>query len=153
MLLYLLIKWVHVFLAIVAVGANITYSVWLARAARDPQHLPFVLRGVQILDDRIANPCYIALLITGGAMVGISGLSFTTPWVLTSLILFVIATLGGFLGYTPVLRRQIRLAEAGQIDSDEYRTAAQQGQRLGMGLGLVVAVIIFLMVVKPSLWA
>ena len=30
---YLLLKWLHVFSAIVAVGANVTYGIWLARAA------------------------------------------------------------------------------------------------------------------------
>ena len=152
-MLYLLIKWLHVFLAIVAVGANITYSVWLARAARDPQHLPFVLQGVHILDSRIANPAYILLLITGGAMAFIGGIPFSTPWVLTSLVLYVIAILAGLLGYAPVLRRQVHLAETGQIESDEYRTVARQGQQLGMGLSILVAVIVFLMVVKPPLWA
>jgi hypothetical protein len=47
----------HVFLAIVAVGFNISYSVWLAREARDPtEQCLYVLRGIKILDDRFANP-------------------------------------------------------------------------------------------------
>ncbi len=42
-MLYLIIKWLHVLLAIVAVGTNITYGVWLARAERSPEVLPFTL--------------------------------------------------------------------------------------------------------------
>ena len=50
-------------------GANLTYGVWLARAARESQHLAFALRGVKILDDRIANPAYGVIFLTGMAMV------------------------------------------------------------------------------------
>ncbi len=50
------IKTLHIFFAIVAVGANITYSVWVARAAREPEHTGYALRGIKFIDDRIANP-------------------------------------------------------------------------------------------------
>jgi hypothetical protein len=66
---YLLLKWVHVLMAVAALGANLTYGVWLARAARESQHLAFALRGVKILDDRIANPAYGVIFLTGMAMV------------------------------------------------------------------------------------
>ncbi len=46
----------HVLLGITVVGANVTYGVWFSCAARDPRHLPFALRGVKMLDDRLANP-------------------------------------------------------------------------------------------------
>jgi uncharacterized membrane protein len=152
-MLYLIIKWLHVLLAITAVGANITYGVWLARAAKQHEHLPFALRGVQILDDRIANPCYILLLITGFAMAGMGSIPLTTPWLMISLILFVINILLGFLVYTPLLRRQIRLAESEGAQSPEYQAVASRGSTLGMVLSVFTLIIIFMMVVKPSLWS
>src|SRR5438876_6179354 len=106
---YLILEWLHVLLAIVAVGANATYGVWLARASRDPQVLPFTLRGVKMLDDRVANPAYGLLLVTGLAMAGIGRLSLTTLWILVALVLWVVLVLIGVLGYTPTLREQIRL--------------------------------------------
>ena len=60
--LYPYIKLLHVLLAIVAVGFNASYGIWLARAAREPEHLGHVLRGIKILDDRFANPAYGLLL-------------------------------------------------------------------------------------------
>src|SRR5579864_5251954 len=98
---YLILKWVHVLLAITAVGANVTYGIWIARASRDPQHLPFTLRGVKILDDRIANPAYGLLLVTGLALAYVGGLSLTTRWILVALILYVALVLIGLLGFTP----------------------------------------------------
>ncbi|HEX2172947.1 MAG TPA: DUF2269 family protein [Dehalococcoidia bacterium] len=149
-MLYLILKWLHVLLAIVAIGANVTYAVWLNRAAGRPDVLPFVLRGVKILDDRIANPAYGLLLVTGLAMVFVGGLSLLTPWILGSLVLYVIAVLLGLFGYTPTLRRQIQLVEGGQGESDEYRSLALRGQVLGIALAVIVVVIVFLMVVKPG---
>src|SRR3954447_55752 len=140
-MLYLIIKWLHILLAITAVGANITYGVWLSRAAKQSEHLPFTLRGVQILDDRIANPCYLLLLVTGVAMAFIQPWPITTPWLLVSLILFVINLLLGFLVYTPILRRQIRLAETEGPGSVEYQDAARRGMVLGMILSVFTLII------------
>jgi uncharacterized membrane protein len=152
-MLYLVLKWIHVLLAIVAIGANITYGIWLAQGKRHPQHLAFALRGVKILDDRIANPSYIMLLITGVALTFIGGLPLTTPWILSALVLYVILVLVGLFGYTPTLRRQVQLAEAGQVDSSEYAALAQRGTVLGIVLAVLVVAITFFMVVKPPLWS
>ena len=149
-MLYLILKWLHVLLAIAAIGANITYGVWISRAARNPEVLPFTLRGVKILDDRIANPAYGLLLVTGVAMVFVGGWSFTTPWILISLVLFVIVVLLGLFGFTPTLRRQIQLAESGSLNSPEYAAVAQRGTILGIVLAVLVVAIVFLMVVKPG---
>ena len=149
-MLYLILKWLHVLLAIAAIGANITYGVWISRAARNSEVLPFTLRGVKILDDRIANPAYGLLLVTGVALVFVGGWSFTTPWILMSLALYVIAVLLGLFGYTPTLRRQIQLAESGSLNSPEYAAVAQRGTILGIILAVVVVAIVFLMVVKPG---
>ncbi len=85
---YILLKWIHVLLAITAVGANITYGIWIARSTKgDAKYHAQVLRTIKFLDDRVANPCYGLLLLTGGAMVALSrsggtgGWSFTTPWI------------------------------------------------------------------------
>src|SRR5512144_2182601 len=107
-MLYLLLKWLHVLSAIVAVGANITYGIWIARASRNPDFLPFTLRCIKLIDDRLANPAYGALLITGLLMVFTVRFPLTTPWLLTALVLYVLVALVGLFGYTPTLRRQIQ---------------------------------------------
>ena len=152
MTLYTLLKFLHVLAAIVAVGANVTYGVWFARAARDPGHLAFALRGVKTLDDRLANPAYGVLLITGVALLLAGGLPWTTPWLLTSLVLYAVLLLLGLRMYTPVLRNQIALLEAESPNSEAYRRLAARGQRLGALIAVVVLLIIYLMVTKPVLW-
>jgi uncharacterized membrane protein len=150
---YLLLKWLHVFSAIVAVGANVTYGIWLARAGRNPEALPFTLRGIKLLDDRLANPAYGLLLVTGLSMAYVDGLPLTTPWLLTALVLYVLVALTGFFGYTPTLRRQIEALDREGVQSPNYQALARRGGRFGMILAVLVTAIIFLMVVKPGLWA
>jgi uncharacterized membrane protein len=36
-MLYLLLKWLHILAVIVAVGANVTYGFWIARASRQSE--------------------------------------------------------------------------------------------------------------------
>ncbi len=149
---YAILKFLHVFLAIAAVGANMTYGVWLSRAARDPKHLAFTLKGVKVLDDRIANPAYALLLVTGIVMLFMRKIMWSTPWLLVGLILYAVLVVLGLLGYTPTLRRQIAVLGTKGPHSPEYRLLAARGMRLGILLAIVVIVIAFLMVTKPALW-
>lgn len=150
-LLYPILKWLHVLLAITAVGANITYGVWIARSQRDREHLAYVLRTIKFIDDRIANPAYGGLLLTGLAMVFlVSSALLLTPWLLISLVLYAVVIVLGLFMYTPTLRRQIAAAEQGGPDSQDYKIAAGQGRQLGMIIAALVVVIVFLMVVKPG---
>jgi uncharacterized membrane protein len=148
--LYPYIKFLHVLLAIVAVGFNASYGVWLARAAREPAHLGHVLRGIKLLDDRFANPAYGLLLVTGLANVFIAGIPLTTPWIAGGLALWLVLIVVGAAVYSPTLRKQIAALEAGGPDSAEYRALAARGRTVGILLAVIVVVIVFLMVVKPG---
>ncbi len=150
-LLYLILKYLHVLFAIVAVGLNATYGVWLARASRDPDHLAFALRGVKFLDDRMANPAYGLLLLSGLAMVWVGQLDVRAFWIGASLALWVVA-IGVAAGvYTPLLKNQIAAIEKAGPDSPEYRSLSSRSTRVGLLLMVVVLLIVFMMVVKPVL--
>ena len=151
-MLYLILKWLHVLLAITAVGANITYGIWLARGARNPEHLAFTVRGIKILDDRIANPAFILLLITGLAMTFAGGIPLSTPWISASITLYVVLVVVGLFGYSPTLRRQVAMAEAGEGGTESYTALARRGLAFGVALAILALTITFLMVVKPPLW-
>ena len=47
--LYPWLKTLHILFAIVAVGFNISYGIWQARAAREPEHMGYALRGIKFL--------------------------------------------------------------------------------------------------------
>jgi uncharacterized membrane protein len=152
-MLFPLLKWLHILSAIIAVGSNVTYGVWITRATRTPENLAFTLRGIKLIDDRIANPAYGLLLITGLSMVFTVSFSLTTPWLMTALILYALLVVIGLFGYSPTLRRQIQLIESYGLDSTEYRAMANRGTVLGILLAILAVSIIYLMVVKPPLWS
>jgi uncharacterized membrane protein len=146
---FLIVKYIHILAAIVAVGFNISYVVWIIRARSDPGHLPFALKGIKFLDDRIANPAYGVLLVTGLLMVFLAGYSITTFWIDAALVLFVVLVVLAVTQYTPTLRDQIKLAEAGDTTSAEFTRIAKRSQIVGQALGVIVLVILAMMVFKP----
>ena len=148
--LYAVTKFIHVFAAIVAVGVNTSYGVWLARARREPEHELHVLRGIKILDDRYANPAYVVLLITGVTNVFIGHWGFTTFWIITALILYGVLVVLGLFTYTPTLRRQIEVFQSEGPDSATYKALSNRGRVVGIALAVVVTAIVWLMVTKPS---
>jgi uncharacterized membrane protein len=148
---YSALKYVHVVLATLAVGFNASYAVWIARAAREPQYLAYSLRGVKFIDDRLANPAYALLLVTGLLMVWRGPVSLHQFWIATALVLYVILMgLGGGV-YTPTLRKQISALETSGPGSAEYRRLSARGTAVGALLGVLVLAIVFLMVVKPTI--
>jgi uncharacterized membrane protein len=149
---YSLIKWVHVLSAIAALGANLTYSVWISRAAGAPQSLVYTLQSIRYIDNRLANRAYILLLLTGLIMVYMGRWMLTTSWLITALVLYVIVALLGAFVYSRTLRSQIELAETTGPGTEEYQALARRSNLYGaITIGIVV-IIVFLMVVKPHLF-
>jgi hypothetical protein len=147
---YSLLKFVHVLLAITAVGSNITYGVWNALAAREPAHAPFALKGIAFIDRRVANPAYGLLLITGLVLILIGptwGLG--NGWVASALILFALLIVVAIGFYSRVIRQQIKVMDSEGLGSPSYKRLDGQATLYGI-ISLVIALlIVFLMVVKP----
>ena len=150
MTLYLFLKFLHVLLAIVAVGFNASYGIWTARAAKEPEHELHILKGIRTLDDRFANPAYLLLLVTGVSMVLVGDLSFGTLWISAALGLYVVMALVAVTLFTPTLRKQIALVEAGEQRSDAHAALAKRSGMVGGVLALLVIAIVFMMVTKPT---
>lgn len=144
------LKFVHVLLAIVAVGFNASYGIWLAGAGQAPEHEGHVLRGIKRLDDQFATPAYVLLLLTGGLLVVRGPWDFTTTWVAISLGLYVVVSAVAIAGYSPALRAQITALDAHGPQSGEFAAATRRASLTGGVTGVLVIVIIFLMVTKPG---
>jgi uncharacterized membrane protein len=149
--LFLILKYIHILAAIAAVGLNISYAVWFISASREPAHTGFALKGVKFLDDRIANPAYVVVLISGVVMVFLGGYSLTTLWIDLALLLFVALAVLGFAFYSPTLRDQIKLVETGDTTSAEFTRLGRRGQILGQVMAVIVLGILVLMVFKPHI--
>jgi uncharacterized membrane protein len=145
---FLLLKLVHVATAIVAVGANVTYAVWMSRAHRQRTNLVFVIETIRFLDRRLALPAYVLVLITGVAMVVRGAYSFTTGWIVAAIGLYAVAVVVGIAAFAPAIRRQ--LAEAKRDPSSQaYEDVARRTRLLTLVTLVVVGTIVALMVTKP----
>lgn len=149
-MLYTTLKYIHVLLAIVAVGFNIAYGLIIGRARRAGRvELTFALRTVKVMDDYVANPCYLLLLVTGVAMVEAAGYPWSLLWIHMSMALLVVLAVLGLGFYTPTLRKQIAALEARGPEDPEFLRLGKRGAMLGGIMGVLVFVMIGLMVYKP----
>lgn len=148
MTLVLLLKVIHVLAAITAVGANLTYTYWLRYAGQDRDRLVWTMKGIRRLDNFIATPAYVVLLVTGVLMVIGGVFSFQTGWIVAALALYVVVVVLGIAFYAPGLKRQIAEAEVDPT-SPAYAAAARRTNLFGVITTVVVLVIVVLMVVKP----
>jgi uncharacterized membrane protein len=146
---YTWLKLIHILAAIVAVGTNVTYFAWLALARRDPGGSAGILRGIAALDKRLANPAYGVLPLAGILMVLNGHIGFTTFWVWAAIVMYALVGLSAALLFAPSLRRQTDLAVAG-TDPAVYEAAARRTTMTGLLTMVPVAVILYLMVMKPT---
>jgi uncharacterized membrane protein len=146
---YLALKLIHVLAAIVAVGTNVTYFVWLSRTRRQPEQGACVLPGIKALDARLANPAYVVLPVTGILMVLDADLGFTTFWIITAIILYVAMGLIAGVLFSPALRRQVEIATS-DAEPSVYAEAARRTTVTGIITMVPIAAILYLMVIKPT---
>lgn len=144
---YNLLKFVHVLLAITALGSNITYGVWNMLAAREPANLLFTLKGISFIDRRVANPAYGLLLITGLILVAMQW--GWRGWIITALILFVLLIVVAVGFYSRAMRQQIQVLETEGPASAAYKRLEGQTTLYGIISAVIALVIVFVMVVKP----
>jgi len=144
------LKTLHIFFAIVAVGLNISYAVWQARAAREPEHTGYALRGIKFLDDRIANPAYAGLLVVGILLVLLGPWEFTQLWVASAIGLYLVMGAVAFFLYSPTLTNLIAAYESRGAATPEFKALSGRSRKVGILLAVLVVAIIVLMVVKPG---
>jgi len=150
-MLYLWLKTVHVFLAIVAVGFTASYGLIIGRGRKAGRaELTFALKTVQAMGEYVANPGFVLLLVTGFAMIRMSGLPIGTRWIHVSMALVFLALALGFGVAGPTLRKQIAVLEARGPEDAEFQSLSKRGAIVGGILGLMSLVIVYLMVHKPS---
>jgi hypothetical protein len=149
---YLPLKLVHVLSAIVAVGTNVTYFVWLvAMRGRSQAEQGFALQTIKALDSRLANPAYGILPLTGVVMILVADVvEFTTFWIIAAIVLYALVGVIAGVFFAPSLRRQTELVATDGSASGAYEAAARRTRTTGLITMLPVAGILYLMVLKPT---
>jgi uncharacterized membrane protein len=145
---YLVVKFVHILVAILALGTSAGLGIVLELYGDHRTQGAFVLRVIERMVGFFVLPGYALMLATGVWMVHL-GWPSTTKWIQAPLVLWGIGAviLGMFLA---VLHRQTGLFDAEGPASASYRRVSLFGRALGAGVGLVVVFILYLMVFKPG---
>jgi uncharacterized membrane protein len=149
---YDLLRFIHVLFAVTALGATVTYNVWLAHAAREPEHLDFALRGIALLEARIATPSFLMLLVTGVALLLQGPVSWRASWLVAATVLYAAATLVGMFWYAPLVRAQVVSLRRTGLAGDDYRTLEQRMRATGTAMLIAILAVLYLMVTKPQVW-
>ncbi len=148
--IYVTFKYLHVMLAIIAVGFSASYSIWINRAAHEPENLKYILRGVRFLDSRFTNPAFLGLLLFGLGMAWYVGLPLTTLWIGTAIALYFAVALLGILVYAPIFRQLVGTIETRGVRSSEFQILLRRSNLITLFLGVIMLLVVFLMVFKPT---
>lgn len=144
-----LLKFAHVLLAIVAIGGNLTYALWLRLGEREPEHLAYTIRGIRAIDRGVANPAYALLFVTGIALVLVTGIPLTTGWLAVAIAIYLAAAILGYFVFGPVMRAELAVLERDGVGAPEYLRRRSQARSLAIVTTTMVLVILALMVTKP----
>ncbi len=145
---------VHVLAVVLAFGPTYGFGIFTAVAEKSaPRSVPTVLRGVLTTDRYLVSPGLIVVLLAGIYMLIDVDIDAGESWVTVGFIAIIVlfGMVHGF--FRPNTRRALELAErdlaTGDTLSPEYEAISKKLENGGKLAGLIVAVTIFFMVVKP----
>jgi len=146
----------HVMGAILAFGPTFAYSIMGAMAGSEPQHANFSARQVEAIGNRLVYPLAIFQGVTGVLLIWATSIDLrAATWLGISIVLYAIALTFALTVQRSALLRLIALTSTrpapGSPPSPEIPATVRKIRRGGMFTGVLVVVIVFLMVVKPTL--
>jgi uncharacterized membrane protein len=149
-MLYTTLKFVHILLAIIAVGFTSSFGLLAARAANsdDDREMMYALKVIALMST-IAHWSFLLLLVTGLWMVWDVAFPLTFTWIWASLLLFAIAFLAGTFVMVPSARRRIAILRERGSSDPEFIALSERAAKLGPILSVMAVIIIWLMVAKP----
>jgi uncharacterized membrane protein len=144
---YLWLKFLHIFVAVVALGTSAGLGIFLEVFGSDRTHGAFVLRAIERMIALVVFPGYVLVLASGLWMANLAW-PFTARWIQLALGLWIVGL--GALGWSlATLRKQRRLHATEGSASTQYWRASFASRVSGGAFGLVVVATLYLMVVKP----
>jgi Predicted integral membrane protein (DUF2269) len=160
----------HVFGAIIAFGAAYsTFPLLGAMSGKEPPHANFGARVSAAISERVVRPLAILQGLTGVGLIWVAKIDLTkTLWLDVAIVLYLIAIGYALVVQIPIGRRLVALTSGGPPPAPaagapaadapavpkgppapELLATARKAQRGGMLIGILIAAIVFLMVVKP----
>ena len=152
---YLLLKWIHILSATVLFGTGLgsVFYKYVADRSGNLQAIAQTNRTVVIADCLFTTPTVIIQPLTGILLARTIGYPFTAPWLVASILLYIIAG----LCWLPAVYLQIRMrnialnALTKKVDlSEPYYYYAKIWFWLGVPAFISMVLVYFLMIFKPT---
>lgn len=153
---YQLLKLLHILSSTILFGTGLgsAFYFWRAHQQADLQARYFAVRNVVIADWAFTTPAVIIQPITGYLLMQILRLTFSTPWIIHTLILYLL--IGAC--WLPVVWLQIRMRDLLKVALEsnipnlpkQYQFYYNCWFYLGMPAFSAVIIIFYLMVYKPA---
>ena len=150
---YLVLKLVHIISAVVlaGTGTGIAFFMFMANRSGNLQAIAVTARHVVLADWIFTAPAVVTQLVTGIWLMKALGYSFSSPWFMAVIGLFL------FIGacWIPVVFIQYRLRDqaAAQLNSAVIEERFRRLMRFWTALGILafaaILIIFWLMVFKP----
>ena len=154
----------HVLGAIIAFGASFSsFPLLGAMSGKEPAHANFGSRVSHAISTKVVRPLAILQGITGLALIWLASIDLTKAlWLDVAIVLYVIAIGYALFVQIPVGHRLVELTSGGPPAAGAGAAATQTGPLIGLleaagkarrggaFLGIMIAAIVFLMVVKPT---
>ena len=156
MSLYLTVKWLHILSSVVLVGTGFgsAFYMFFTNRTRNVAAQAVVTRLVVRADWWLTTPTVVLQPATGLLLVHLAGWPLTTPWLLLSIGLFLLAG----ACWLPVVWLQIRMAAMAQAAAQSgealpscYWRYARWWEWLGYPAFVAMLGVFYLMVAKPPL--
>lgn len=154
---YLTLKSLHIFSLILLFGTGLGSAFYklMADLYGDVQAIYTTNKHVVLADWWFTTPTVLIQPITGYYLLQELAFPMTTPWLLASIILYLLAG----ACWVPVVFLQIRMRELSRQAveqkaplSQEYYRYARAWFWLGVPAFTAMVLIVVLMVIKPALW-
>jgi uncharacterized membrane protein len=162
-----LIPWflfLHVMGAIIAFGPSFAFPIIGAMGAADRSHANFATRVSHAISTKRQVPVALTMPVTGIGLIWSAGFdvfSATSRWLLLGIVLYVVLFTYAVAVQLPTTERIIAMTSAPPPEAlpgdapggppPAFVALITKVQRGGMFLSVMIAVIVFLMVVKPNL--
>ena len=152
---YLILKYLHIISAILLFGTGLgsAFYKWMADRNGNVSHIAITNKNVVLADWLFTTPTVIFQPLSGIWMASLIGLPLTTPWIMLSLILYIIAG----ACWLPVVYLQIKMqkmsAHAMQVETElshDYWRYAKIWFGLGVPAFLAMVLVVLLMVFKHT---
>jgi len=154
---YLIVKWIHIVSSVLLVGTGFgsAFYLFFANRSGDLRAQAVVGRLVVRADTWFTTPAVIVQPLSGFAMMHMAGWPWSTPWLVASFGLYLLAG----ACWLPVVWIQWRMAKIARhaVDHNEplpalYWRFARWWEGLGYPAFIAMLVVFYLMVNKPVLW-